>query len=187
MEMKTKSETCLMDREAIQRTLTRIAHEILEKNKGVASIALVGIHRGGTHLARRLQKEIQKIEKAEIPLGFLDITLYRDDVGEVSSQAILQGTDILFDINQRIIILVDDVLYTGRTIRCALDQLIDFGRPKQIQLAVLVDRGHRELPIKADFIGKNIPTSLSEEVKVLLTEEGEAEDKVIKCEKVAKP
>ena len=184
--MKIKSETCIMDKEAVQRTLTRMAHEIVEKNKGVASLALIGIHRGGTHLARRLQKEIEKIEKVEVPLGFLDITLYRDDVGEVGSQAILQATDILFDINQRIIVLVDDVLFTGRTIRCALDQLIDFGRPKQIELAVLVDRGHRELPIKADFIGKNIPTSLSEEVKVFLTEEGAAEDKVMKGEKEPK-
>jgi pyrimidine operon attenuation protein/uracil phosphoribosyltransferase len=176
-----------MDKEAIQRTVTRMAHEIVEKNKGGENLALIGIHRGGSHLAKRLQKEIQKIEKGEIPLGFLDITLYRDDIGEVGSQAILQGTDILFDVNQKTVVLVDDVLFTGRTIRCALDQIIDFGRPKQIQLAVLVDRGHRELPIKADFIGKNIPTSLSEEVKVLLTEEGEVEDKVIKVEKGAKP
>jgi len=185
--MTSKTEVLLMDKDAIQRALTRMAHEILEKNKGVHDLAIIGIHRGGSFLARRLQKEIQKIEKIEVPLGFLDISLYRDDVGEVASQAILQGTDILFDVNQRTIVLVDDVLFTGRTIRCALDQIIDFGRPKQIQLAVLIDRGHRELPIKADYIGKNIPTSLSEEVKLLLVEAGEQEDRAMKFEKGARP
>ena len=184
--MTSKTDPCIMDKDAVSRALIRMAHEIIEKNKGVHDLAIIGIHKGGSFLARRLQKEIQKIEKIEVPLGFLDISLYRDDVGEVATQAILQGTDILFDVNQRTIVLVDDVLFTGRTIRCALDQIIDFGRPKQIQLAVLIDRGHRELPIKADFIGKNVPTSLSEEVKVFLTEAGAEEDRVVKGEKAVK-
>ena len=154
--------------------------DCLQKNKEVENLALIGIHRGGSFIARRLRAKIQEIEKVELPIGFLDITLYRDDFGELGTQAILQGTDILFDVNQKVIILVDDVLFTGRTIRCALDQIIDFGRPKQIQLAVLVDRGHRELPIKADFVGKNTPTSLKEEVVVHLKEAGEETDRVIK-------
>ena len=178
-----KNEMLLLDETAIQRSLTRMAHEVLEKNKGVEGLAIVGIHRGGSHLAKRLQKKIEEIENKEIPLGFLDISLYRDDVGEIGTQPILQGTDILFDVNQKTIVLVDDVLFTGRTIRCALDQIIDFGRPRQIQLGVLVDRGHRELPIKPDYIGKNIPTSIGEEVKVLLREDGAKEDAVVKHDK----
>ncbi len=178
-----EDETLILDNTAIERSLTRIAHEILEKNKGVGELAIIGIHRGGSHLAKRLKAKIEQIENKEIPLGFLDISLYRDDVGEIGTQAILQGTDILFDVNQKTIVLVDDVLFTGRTIRCALDQIIDFGRPRQIQLAVLIDRGHRELPIKPDYVGKNIPTSLQEEVKVLLKEEGADLDSVIKFQK----
>ena len=178
--MKTQTESPLMDEQAIQRALTRMAHEILEHNKDTSKLALVGIHRGGSHIARRLHSKINEIEGVTLPLGFLDITLYRDDFGELGGQAILQGTDILFDVNQKVIVLVDDVLFTGRTIRCALDQIIDFGRPRQIQLAVLVDRGHRELPVKADFVGKNIPTSLKEEVLVHLKEAGEAADQVTK-------
>jgi pyrimidine operon attenuation protein/uracil phosphoribosyltransferase len=179
-----KDEIILLDNQAIQRTITRIAHEILEKTKGVEELAIIGIHRNGAHLARRLQDQIKEIENREIPLGFLDISLYRDDFGGAGTQPVLHGTDILFDVEQKIIILVDDVLFTGRTIRCALDQIIDFGRPKQIQLAVLIDRGHRELPIKADYVGKNIPTALSEEVKVKLKEDGSKEDRVIKYKKV---
>jgi pyrimidine operon attenuation protein/uracil phosphoribosyltransferase len=182
--MTAKAESLILDSESISRTLTRVAHEILERNRDISNLALIGIHRGGSHLAIRLQKLIQEIAKLELPIGFLDIALYRDDVGELGTQAVLQGTDILFDVNGKTVVLVDDVLFTGRTIRCAIDQIIDFGRPKQIQLAVLIDRGHRELPIRADFIGKNMPTSFSEEVKVLLVEDGASEDKVIKNEKV---
>ena len=179
----SKEEAVILDNQAIQRSLTRIAHEILEKNKQIDDLAIVGIHRNGAHLALRLQQKIKEIEKKEIPLGFLDIGLYRDDVSEAGTQPILHGTDILFDVNQKIVILVDDVLFTGRTIRCALDLIIDFGRPRQIQLAVLVDRGHRELPIKADYVGKNIPTALTEVVRVRLTEEGGKEDKAVKYQK----
>jgi pyrimidine operon attenuation protein/uracil phosphoribosyltransferase len=184
--MMTSTETLILDSETIQKSLARVAHEILERNKDIESLALIGIHKGGAHLANRLRKLIQDLSKKEIPLGFLDITLYRDDIGEIGNVAISKGTDILFDVNQKTIILVDDVLYTGRTIRCAIDQIIDFGRPRQIQLAVLIDRGHRELPIKADFIGKNIPTSLQEEVIVRLVEDGEPEDKVMKRPKGGK-
>jgi pyrimidine operon attenuation protein/uracil phosphoribosyltransferase len=185
--MAPNKEAVLMDGEAVSRALVRITHEILERNKDTSNLALIGIHRGGSHLARRIHKIIQDIEKISLPIGFLDIAMYRDDFGEMGSQAILRGTEILFDVSQKTIILVDDVLFTGRTIRCAIDQIIDFGRPRQIQLAVLIDRGHRELPIRADFIGKNIPTSMTEEIRVLLTEDGEAEDQVIKQERGPKP
>ncbi len=168
----------LIDHQGFQRTLTRLAHEILELNKGSETIALVGIRTRGEFLARRLAEKIQEIEHRELQVGFLDITLYRDDLRGKLNQPILKGTDIMFDITGKNIILVDDVLYTGRTIRAALDALIDLGRPATIQLAVLVDRGHRELPIKADFIGKNCPTSPNEEVRVLMQEIDE-EDAVV--------
>ena len=171
----------LLDKEGIDKSLTRIAHEIIEHNKDLDALAIIGIHRGGSHLAKRLHKKIQEIKNLDLPIGFVDISLYRDDVAVAGHSAIPLGSDILFDVNGKIIILVDDVLFTGRTIRCALDQIIDYGRPKQIQLAVLVDRGHRELPIKADYIGKNIPTSLQERVKVHLVEEG-GEEMVVKSE-----
>ncbi|HMD14674.1 MAG TPA: bifunctional pyr operon transcriptional regulator/uracil phosphoribosyltransferase PyrR, partial [Bacteroidota bacterium] len=160
----------LIDHQGFQRTLTRLAHEILELNKGSETIALVGIRTRGEFLARRLAEKIQEIEHRELQVGFLDITLYRDDLRGKLNQPILKGTDIMFDIAGKNIILIDDVLYTGRTVRAALDALIDLGRPATIQLAVLVDRGHRELPIKADFIGKNCPTSPNEEVRVLMKE-----------------
>jgi len=172
----------LIDDQGFQRTLTRLAHEILELNKGSETIALVGIRTRGEFLARRLAKKIQEIEHRELQIGFLDITLYRDDLRGKLNQPILKGTDIMFDIAGKNIILIDDVLYTGRTVRAALDALIDLGRPATIQLAVLVDRGHRELPIKADFIGKNCPTSSNEEVRVLM-KEIDGEDSVVLVEK----
>jgi pyrimidine operon attenuation protein/uracil phosphoribosyltransferase len=161
-----------MDRDRMGRTLTRIAHEILERNRGLEEIALIGIRSRGVPLARRLARIIADISGHEVPTGALDITLYRDDLMRhaVGAQPVVKRTEIPFSIDDRRILLVDDVLYTGRTIRAALDALIEFGRPKSIQLVVLVDRGHRELPIKADYVGKNLPTSLSESVQVRLTE-----------------
>jgi len=155
-----------MDASEVARALTRIAHEILERNKGTQEIALVGIRTGGVHLAHRLARRIQEIERAQVPIGELDITLYRDDLGIRKDQPVLRKTSIPFNVSDLNVILVDDVLFTGRTIRAAMDGLIDLGRPAEIQLAVLVDRGHRQLPIKATYIGKNIPTSREEIVHV---------------------
>lgn len=160
----------VMGENEISRTLVRIAHEIVEKNKGVADLALIGIKTRGVFLAKRLVEEIFKIEKKEIPVGTLDITLYRDDLSLVARQPLVLKTEIPFDVSQKKIVLVDDVLYTGRTVRAAMDAIVDLGRPQVIQLAVLIDRGHRELPIRADFTGKNIPTSQKEIVKVRLSE-----------------
>jgi len=171
-------ETLVMDASEVARALTRIAHEILERNKGTQEIALVGIRTGGVHLAHRLARRIQEIERAQVPIGELDITLYRDDLGIRKDQPVLRKTSIPFNVSDLNVILVDDVLFTGRTIRAAMDGLIDLGRPAEIQLAVLVDRGHRQLPIKATYIGKNIPTSREEIVHVYLEEEGE-EDRVV--------
>lgn len=166
MDIKTR----IIDEKGFNRTLVRLAHEILEKNKGADTLALVGIRTRGEFMTRRLAKIIQEIEHKELQVGFLDITLYRDDLREKLSQPILKGTEILFDVTGKDVILIDDVLFTGRTIRAALDELIDLGRPSSIQLAVLIDRGHRELPIRADFVGKNVPTSHNEKVKVLMKE-----------------
>ena len=160
----------LLDREGIRRSLTRIAHEILEKNKGTEELILIGIRRRGVPLAVRLAELIQQIEGVEIPVGKLDITLYRDDLTALSDYPLVRGTDIPCDITAKKIVLVDDVLYTGRTIRAAMDALMDIGRPFLIQLAVLIDRGHRELPIRADYVGKNVPTSRKENIKVMLQE-----------------
>src|SRR3954470_3569630 len=161
-----------MDADRMGRTLTRIAHEILERNRGVEELALVGIRTRGVPIARRLARAIRSINGHEVPTGSLDITLYRDDLMRhpVGPQPLVRRTEIPFSIDDKKILLVDDVLYTGRTIRAALDALIDFGRPKSIQLIVLVDRGHRELPIKADYVGKNLPTSSSQSVQVHLLE-----------------
>lgn len=175
-------ERQLLDGEGIQRAITRIAHEILERNQGSSQIILMGIRTRGVFLAERLQQQLSTIEKKQIPLGMLDITLYRDDLGEIGALPELRETKLPEDIHGKIVVLVDDVLYTGRTIRAALDALIDFGRPKAIQLAVLVDRGHRELPIKADYIGKNIPTSKDEEV-VLRLQEKDGKDEVVVAER----
>jgi pyrimidine operon attenuation protein/uracil phosphoribosyltransferase len=162
----------VMDADRMGRALTRIAHEILERNRGTNEIALVGIRTRGVPLARRIAHSLREINGDEVPTGALDITLYRDDLMRhaVSAQPVVRRTEIPFSIDDKRILLVDDVLYTGRTIRAALDALIEFGRPKAIQLVVLVDRGHRELPIKADFVGKNIPTALSQSVQVHLQE-----------------
>ncbi len=162
----------------IARALTRIAHEILERNKGTKDLALVGIRTGAVPLAHRLARRLHDIEGAQVPIGELDITLYRDDLALRKDQPVLRKTSVPFNISDLKIVLVDDVLFTGRTTRAAMDGLIDLGRPAEIQLAVLVDRGHRQLPIKANYIGKNIPTSRDEIVKVLLEEEGE-EDRVV--------
>jgi pyrimidine operon attenuation protein / uracil phosphoribosyltransferase len=164
--------TIVMDADRIGRTLTRIAHEIVERNKGVDDLALVGVRTRGVPIARRIARALREITSQEIPTGALDITLYRDDLMRhaVGPQPVVRRTEIQFSIDNRKILLVDDVLYTGRTTRAALDALIDYGRPKAIQLIVLVDRGHRELPIKADYVGKNLPTSLEESVQVRLQE-----------------
>ncbi len=171
-------KTSIMDADGIRRALIRIAHEITEKNKGVKNVALVGIRTRGVPLAARIAEEIQKIENVKVPTGSLDITLYRDDLTTMGYNPVIHGTEIDFDVTGKHIVLVDDVLYTGRTIRAALDAIIDMGRPNSIQLAVLIDRGHRELPIRADYAGKNVPTSRREIVEVALQEEGK-EDEVI--------
>jgi pyrimidine operon attenuation protein/uracil phosphoribosyltransferase len=162
----------VMDADRISRTLMRIGHEILERNRGVEDVALIGIRTRGVPIARRLAQIIHDIQKVDVPTGALDITLYRDDLMRhaVGPQPVIRKTEIPFSIDEKRILLVDDVLYTGRTIRAALDALIDFGRPKSIQLVVLVDRGHRELPIKADYVGRNLPTSAAQSVQVHLTE-----------------
>jgi pyrimidine operon attenuation protein/uracil phosphoribosyltransferase len=162
----------VMDADRIGRTLTRIAHEIVERNKGVEDLALIGVRRRGVPIAKRLAHTLREITGRDLPTGALDITLYRDDLMRhaVGPQPVVRRTEIPFSIDDRRILLVDDVLYTGRTTRAALDALIDFGRPRSIQLIVLVDRGHRELPIKADYVGKNLPTSPEESVQVLLQE-----------------
>jgi pyrimidine operon attenuation protein/uracil phosphoribosyltransferase len=167
----------IMTADEIRRATVRISHEIVEKQAGTAGLALVGIQRRGVPLARRIAAAIGENESTAIPVGALDITFYRDDLSLVAQQPIVKGTQIPFDLNGRTVVLVDDVLYTGRTIRAAMDALIDFGRPQAIRLAVLVDRGHRELPIRADHVGKNVPTSREELVKVSL-EETDGEDAV---------
>lgn len=176
--MNYQEKARILDESGIRRSLTRIAHEVLEKNKGVEGIVIVGIRRRGVPLAMRLSRLIEEIEGTKPPVGKLDITLYRDDLTALSDQPVVHGTDIPFDVKGKKVILVDDVLYTGRTVRAALDALVDLGRPQSIQLAVLVDRGHRELPIRADYIGKSVPTSHKEFIHVSLTEI-DGEDTVI--------
>lgn len=181
--MTLKEKAKILDKESMAKTLERIAHEIIEKMKSLEDVAIVGIKNRGAHLGTRIADIIKKITGKRPPVGALDITLYRDDLTQVAEQPVVHATEINFDIEDKKIILVDDVLYTGRTIRCALDALIDFGRPKQIQLAVLIDRGHKELPIRADYVGKNVPTSLMEIVEVKLAEV-DGVDEVVICEKV---
>lgn len=164
--MTKSAKGLIMDEATIDRTLTRIAHEILEKHRGIKGLALVGIRTRGVPLAKRLGEKMKEIEGTEVPVGVLDINLYRDDLTTISDHPILRKTEIPFPVDGQKVILVDDVLFTGRTIRAALDGIIDLGRPKMIQLAVLIDRGHRELPIRADYVGKNVATSLDEEVRV---------------------
>jgi pyrimidine operon attenuation protein / uracil phosphoribosyltransferase len=178
--MKEKAK--ILDEEGINRAIMRIAHEIIEKNQGTAELCIVGIRNRGVYITERIAECIKKIEGANVLTGALDITLYRDDLALASGQPLVRKTEIDFDINAKNLVLVDDVLYTGRTIRAALDALIDFGRPKSIQLAVLVDRGHRELPIRADFVGKNIPTSKKETVEVHL-QESDGSNEVLIVEK----
>ncbi len=178
--MKEKAK--ILDKETIGRSLMRIAHEILEKNKGTENLCLIGIRNRGAYIARRLADCIEKIDQVKVPVGILDITLYRDDLTLIASQPVVRKTEIDFDITDKNIVLVDDVLYSGRTIRAALDALMDLGRPKSIRLAVLIDRGHRELPIRADYAGKNIPTSNNEMVEVRL-DEVDGSDEVVIVEK----
>jgi len=168
----------IMDADGIRRAITRIAHEIIEKNKGTDDLALIGIRRRGVPLAERLRAKIKEIEGIALPMGVLDITLYRDDLTTLDHQPVVHRTEVPFSIHGKKIVLVDDVLYTGRTVRAALDAIIDIGRPQAIQLAVLVDRGHRELPIRADYVGKNLPTARKEVISVRL-QEIDKEDRVV--------
>jgi pyrimidine operon attenuation protein/uracil phosphoribosyltransferase len=168
-----------MDSDAIRRAVTRIAHEILERNKGIENVALVGIRSRGIHIAERISATILSIEGADVPRGIIDITLYRDDLAHADQTPQVRGTEIGFALEGKAIVLIDDVLFTGRTIRAAMDALMDFGRPGSIQLAVLVDRGHRELPIRADYVGKNIPTARSQSVQVRLREVDGADEVVL--------
>lgn len=168
----------LLDKKDIERAITRMSHEIIEKNKGVTSLFLIGIQRGGVHIANRLAARLRDIEGSSIPVGTLDIALYRDDINVRKEQPVVRRTQVPGEISGQKVVLVDDVLFTGRSIRAAMDAVMDLGRPSAIQLAVLVDRGHRELPVKADFVGKNIPTSRDETVTVQLAEDG-SEDRVV--------
>ena len=166
MDIKAK----IIDSEGLSRTVTRLAHEVIERNSGTSNVVIIGMKTRGDFLAQRIHKKIKEIDNSDLPLGSLDVTLYRDDFRTRLKQPEIGVTSITFDVNEKDILLVDDVLYTGRTARAALDALMDLGRPNTIQLCVLVERGHRELPIKADFVGKNIPTSINEEVKVKMVE-----------------
>lgn len=175
--MREKAQ--ILDKDTLNRALMRMAHEILEKNKGTTGLCLLGIRTRGAYIAKRLAGCIERIEAERIPVGILDITLYRDDLTLITTQPVVHKTEIDFDIQDKNIVLVDDVLYTGRTVRAALDALMDLGRPKSIQLAVLIDRGHRELPIRADYAGKNIPTAQNETVEVRLNEVDNKDEVVI--------
>lgn len=177
--MNLRRKAVIADEEEMRRAILRISHEVVERNKGVEDLVLVGIRRRGVPLAERIRDAIQAIEGHAVPIGVLDITLYRDDLATISPQPVVNSTELPFTVEDRTIVLVDDVLYTGRTIRAALEAIMDYGRPRSIQLAVLVDRGHRELPIRADFVGKNVPTSGREVVKVMLRETDEEEGIVI--------
>ena len=172
----------ILSGQEIKRALYRLTHQILEKNGSPKDLALIGIQTRGVFLAHRIQKIIEEIEKVNVPVGILDITFYRDDLTAIGPKPVVKETKINFDISDKTVVLVDDVLFTGRTIRAALDQIMDFGRPKKVELLVLIDRGHRELPIRADFVGKNIPTSKKEQVELLL-EEIDGEDEAIIKEK----
>ena len=176
-ESESQEGRVVMDAVAVRRAVIRIAHEIIERNRGTEDLALVGIRSRGDWLAQRLRAELMRLEDREVPCGAMDVTLYRDDLHRGADQAPVQITDITWEVDGRTILLVDDVLFTGRTVRAALDALMDFGRPRSIQLGVLVDRGHRELPIRADYVGKNLPTHRVENVRVQL-EESEGRDEV---------
>ena len=174
--------TVILDASAIQRVLTRIAHEIAERNENGADVVLIGIPVGGDHLAERLSRILSEIWKQPVPVGILDVSMHRDDLAHRAAPTVYP-TVIPFDVTGKTVVLVDDVLFSGRTTRAAMDALNDFGRPKRIQLAVLVDRGHRELPIKADFVGKNVPTALEEKISLYLTETGVERDEVVLLKK----
>lgn len=174
-----KQDPLIMDAKHLQRALMRIAHEILESNKNTNDLVIIGIRTRGAHIAERIRDNIKKIDDVEIPFGILDITLHRDDLFTTNKQPIIQKTEIDFDIADKNVILVDDVLFSGRTVRAALDELIDFGRPRTIQLAVLIDRGHRELPIKPDYIGKNVPTAMGERISVKIEEIDKVDEVVL--------
>lgn len=177
----------VLDEKGIARAIMRISHEILEKNGGAETLVIIGILSRGADIAKRIAERIREIENRDIPVGLMDINLYRDDTHFKLDQPVIQRTEILFDVAGRNVILVDDVLFTGRTIRAALDQIIDFGRPKSIQLAVLIDRGHRELPIRPDFVGKNIPTAADDRVLVRLNETDGREGVFVVKEGMKKP
>lgn len=176
---KITTKAKIMDEKAMQRALMRISHEIVEKNKGVENIALIGIKTRGVPLANKIAENIERIEGVLPKVGILDITLYRDDLSQLNKQPIVNSTSIDFDVTNKILILVDDVLYTGRTVRSALNAITDIGRPQKIELAVLIDRGHRELPIRPDYIGKNVPTSRDEIIRVKLKEIDQEEEVII--------
>jgi len=180
--MALHHKATVMDEKSMKQALRRIAHEIIEHNKGIENVVLIGIHTRGVPLAKRMQEYLKEIEGIEIPLGILDITLYRDDLIERHDQPVVHTTEVPFDLTGKHVIVIDDVLFTGRTIRSAMDALIDLGRPASIQLAVLIDRGHRELPIRADYVGKNVPSSRSELVEVKL-KDVDQEDRVDILEK----
>ena len=180
-----KEKAQILDQDGIRRSLTRIAHEIIERNKGIDKLVLIGIRRRGAPLAERLAARIKEIEGRAAPVGILDITLYRDDLTTLAHRPLVRSTEVSFPVSGKTVVLVDDVIYTGRTIRAALDALLDLGRPKVIQLAVLVDRGHRELPIRADYVGKNVPTSRKEVVSVRL-KEIDGEERVVILESLDK-
>lgn len=169
-KMALTHKATVMDEKAIRQALRRIAHEIIERNKGIENVVLIGVRKRGVPLANRLKTYLSEIETPEVPLGILDITLYRDDLSQRQDQPEVHTTDVPFDLHKKHVVVVDDVLYTGRTTRAAMDALIDLGRPATIQLVVLVDRGHRELPIRADYVGKNVPTSRNELVEVKVKE-----------------
>lgn len=173
-----KEKTTVLSAQDIKRTLYRLSHEIIERNPDINSLVLLGIQTRGAFLAKRIQSIIKEIESKELPLGILDITLYRDDLTDIGPSPLVKETKIDFDINSKKVILIDDVLFTGRTIRAALSEIMDFGRPKKVELLVLVDRGHRELPIRADFVGKNVPTSADEKVEIKVSEL-DKEDKAV--------
>ncbi|WP_206812944.1 bifunctional pyr operon transcriptional regulator/uracil phosphoribosyltransferase PyrR [Paradesulfitobacterium ferrireducens] len=174
--MEGNVKSTIMDADGVRRALTRIAHEIIEKNKGTQDVVLIGIRRRGVPLAERIQNKIEEFEGVKLPLGILDITLYRDDLTTIDVQPVVHETKVPFSVHGKNVVLVDDVLYTGRTARAALDATMDLGRPQRIQLAVLIDRGHRELPIRADYVGKNLPTSSKEVVSVRVQEIDGADD-----------
>ncbi len=184
--MPAKTEV-ILDEKKINRALTRIAHEILEQNPDAKSLVVIGIITRGAYLARRIAAIIGELEGVEIPVGLMDIGLYRDDVHSKLDQPVVERTEILFDVVNRNVILIDDVLFTGRTVRAALDQIVDFGRPRTIQLAVLIDRGHRELPIKADYVGVNIPTAKEDQVILHVTERDEIDQVLIQRGESKKP